>query len=84
MLPYRIEWSAAAQADVRRLDRSVAMQVFDVVLRFAQSGAGQVSPIHGELADYFRLRAGDYRILFKLDDDTVKILGVRHRSEAYR
>lgn len=36
--------------------------------------------------DEYRLRVGDYRILFSIDDDsqTVTIVSVAHRREAYR
>jgi mRNA-degrading endonuclease RelE of RelBE toxin-antitoxin system len=43
-----------------------------------------VRPLHGGLTGSFRLRLGDYRVMFKLHDDTMRIFGVRHRSEAYR
>jgi mRNA-degrading endonuclease RelE of RelBE toxin-antitoxin system len=36
------------------------------------------------MAGYYRLRLGDYRVMFELHDDTMRIFGVRHRSEAYR
>jgi mRNA-degrading endonuclease RelE of RelBE toxin-antitoxin system len=32
----------------------------------------------------FRLRLGDYQILFTLESNAMWIFGVRHRSEAYR
>jgi mRNA interferase RelE/StbE len=34
----------------------------------------------------WRLRVGDYRILYRIDDDIVRILviRIRHRSDAYR
>jgi mRNA-degrading endonuclease RelE of RelBE toxin-antitoxin system len=35
------------------------------------------------MAGAFRLRLGDYRVLFTLED-AMRIFGVRHRSEAYR
>ena len=60
------------------------MQIFDAVLRFSRTGSGDVRPLHGDLADYFRIRTGDYRILFKLEGDRMSITGVRHRSQAYR
>ena len=31
----------------------------------------------------FRLRVGDYRVRFYLDGDTVRVLRVRNRREAY-
>jgi mRNA-degrading endonuclease RelE of RelBE toxin-antitoxin system len=84
VLPYRIEWLEVAKADVRALDRATAMNIFDGVLHYARTGGGKVMPLHGDMAGSFRLRLGDYRVLFTLHDDVMRIFGVRHRSEAYR
>ncbi len=35
------------------------------------------------MAGSYRLRLGDYRV-FTLQDDAMRIFGVRHRSDAYR
>jgi mRNA interferase RelE/StbE len=83
-LPVKIEWREEARAAVRRLDRATAMQVFEGVERYARTGSGDVKPLHGELAGSLRLRVGDYRVMFELHDDTIRIFGVRHRNEAYR
>jgi mRNA-degrading endonuclease RelE of RelBE toxin-antitoxin system len=80
----RIEWLDEAKDDVRALDRSTAMNIFDGVLHFARTGGGKVMPLHGDMTGSFRLRLGDYRVLFTLHDDVMRILGVRHRSKAYR
>ncbi|MBI5283010.1 MAG: type II toxin-antitoxin system RelE/ParE family toxin [Candidatus Solibacter usitatus] len=40
--------------------------------------------LHGKHAGAFRLRIGDYRIFFKPTGEILRILNVRHRSEAYR
>jgi mRNA interferase RelE/StbE len=84
MLRYRIEWLGDAKADVRTLDRPTAMRIFEGVLHFARTGSGDVNTLHGDLAGAFRLRLGDYRVLFTLNDGTMRIFGVSHRSEAYR
>jgi mRNA interferase RelE/StbE len=84
MPAYSIEWLDEAAADVRALDRPTAMRLFEGVFRFAQTGSGDVSTLHGDLAGAFRLRLGDYRVLFTLQDGSMRIFGVRHRSEAYR
>jgi mRNA-degrading endonuclease RelE of RelBE toxin-antitoxin system len=84
MPPFRIEWLAEAGADVRRLDRPTAMRIFDGVLHYARTGGGDIEPLHGELVGGFRLRVGDYRVLFTLVDNAMRIFGVRHRREAYR
>jgi mRNA interferase RelE/StbE len=82
--PYRIHWRAEASADVRRLDRATAMRIFEGVLHFAQTGGGNLASLHGEFAGGYRLRLGDYRVLFYLEQNTMNIFGVRHRREAYR
>jgi mRNA interferase RelE/StbE len=84
MPPYQIEWLDEAQADVRAVDQATAMRLFEGILRFARTGAGDVNALHGDLAGAFRLRLGDYRVLFTLEDDAMRIFGVRHRSQAYR
>ena len=60
------------------------MNIFDGVLHYARTGGGKVLPLHGDMAGFFRLRLGDYRVLFTLHDDAMRIFGVRHRSEAYK
>ena len=84
MPPYGIEWLDQARDDVRRLDRAIAMRLFEGILRFARSGSGDVTTLHGDMAGSFRLRLGDLRVLFTVEQNTMRIFGVRHRSEAYR
>ena len=72
-----------AKSDVRSLSKPVAMHVFSVLLRFAQSGLGNVKAMQD--GDELRLRIGDYRLFFVCPDaDTIEIRRVRHRGEAYR
>lgn len=79
----RIVWTDPAKSDVRNLSKRVAMQVFSALLRFAQTGMGNVKALHG--VDELRLRIGDYRLFFVCPDaDTIEIRRVRHRGEAYR
>lgn len=48
------------------------------------STARDIEPLHGAMAGAFRLRVWDYRVLFAPANRTMRIFGVRHRSEAYR
>jgi mRNA-degrading endonuclease RelE of RelBE toxin-antitoxin system len=48
------------------------------------TGSGDVNALHGDMAGAFRLRLGDYRVLFTLENNGMRIFGVRHRSQAYR
>jgi mRNA-degrading endonuclease RelE of RelBE toxin-antitoxin system len=53
-------------------------------VRFARTGSGDVNALHGNMAGASRLRLGDYRVLFTLDDDAMRIFCALHRSGAYR
>lgn len=40
-------------------------------------------PLRRSLKGYCKLRVGDYRIIFKIDERKVKILIIQHRSVVY-
>jgi mRNA-degrading endonuclease RelE of RelBE toxin-antitoxin system len=66
------------------LDKGIARRVKQSVERFAETGAGNVKQLQGIDPPEFRLRVGDYRVRFHMDDETMRILRVRNRREAYR
>ena len=70
--------------DVRRLDKPTAQRVFDTLHRFARTGEGDIRQLKGSLAGKLRLRSGDYRLIMSQSGETLRILSVRHRREAYR
>ena len=79
-----IEWVEMALDDMAALDKGVARRVRHSLERFAETGAGNVKQLHGIDPPEFRLRVGDYRVRFHLDNDTLRVLRVRNRREAYR
>lgn len=40
-------------------------------------------PLRRSLKGYRKLRIGDYRIIFRIENDTVKIIMIAHRSTVY-
>ncbi len=40
-------------------------------------------PLRKTLKGYWKLRAGDYRVVFKVVKDEVRILGIIHRKKVY-
>ena len=77
-------WSPTAQADLRAIDRETAMRILEVIDRYLTTGTGDVIKLQSPRTE-FRLRAGDYRVLFlRLGPLSIEVLRVRHRSQAYR
>ncbi|MEK9141704.1 MAG: type II toxin-antitoxin system RelE/ParE family toxin [Nitrospirota bacterium] len=41
------------------------------------------APLRKTLKEYWKLRVGDYRIVYKLDGDEILVLGIRYRETVY-
>lgn len=79
-----IEWTEAALEDMAALDKGIARRVKQSVERFAETGTGNVKRLQDIHPPEFRLRIGDYRVRFHQDGETLRVLRVRNRREAYR
>ena len=79
-----LEWTETALEDMEALDKGIARRVKQSVERFAEIGAGNVKKLQGIDPPEYRLRVGDYRVRFHLDEEIVRVLRVRNRREAYR
>jgi mRNA interferase RelE/StbE len=73
-----------ARRDLRRSDQTVRNRILAALDRFVDSGVGDVRKLAGREAEW-RLRVGDYRVLFERDAErhVIVVLRVRHRQEAY-
>ena len=40
-------------------------------------------PLRKNLGGYWKLRVGDYRVVFKIEGEIVFVLAIRHRSHVY-
>ena len=79
-----IEWTDAPLEDLAALDKGIARRIKQAVERFAVGGGGNVKKLQGIDPPEFRLRVGDYRVRFHQDGETVPVLRVWNRREAYR
>jgi len=80
----QIVFTPSARADLRRIDREIAMRILTALHRFAQTGEGDIKKLQGDSGE-LRLRVGDYRVRFtEAPENSLHIHSVRHRSEVYR
>ncbi|HMD86456.1 MAG TPA: type II toxin-antitoxin system RelE/ParE family toxin [Terriglobia bacterium] len=79
-----VVWAPEARADLRAIDRATALEILHCVDRCLANRTGEVKKLKPPLTG-FRLRCGDYRVSFDLNNSTaIDITAVRHRQEAYR
>jgi mRNA-degrading endonuclease RelE of RelBE toxin-antitoxin system len=79
----RVLMTAEAQTDYARLPMAIQARVASVVERL--TGWPDVSgakPMRGGLKGHYRIRTGDWRVLFQVKGDVV-IIRIAHRSTVY-
>lgn len=83
---YRIYLDGRAQKDLDRLPGNTLRRVLEALtaLRENPRPPGCLKLRGSE--DAYRIRVGDYRVLYSVDDgaQTIRVWRVRHRREAYR
>ncbi len=80
-----VRWTRGALADLEGLDRRVAERVVKRVSWLARSFEKVVpEPLSGEFKGTFKLRVGDWRVVYTVDEDVIVIRTVAHRREIYR
>ena len=79
---YRIEYGPSALDDLDRLPARVRAQVLRKIERLEHGLLGNVKRLH-EAEALYRLRAGDYRILFDTEGDVIVIRRIGNRKDVY-
>ena len=83
---YTVQYTGAARREMRRLNHSQQDRLraaIDALARHPRpAGCRKLTGFD----DLWRIRVGDYRVVYQMEDDrlVVLIIRVRHRREAYR
>lgn len=79
-----VEWSARAERDLWALPQSTQRKIKETLHRYAETDHGDVLKLKG-MEDRYRLRVGDYRVIFTFRDGKLVILVLRvlDRKDAY-
>jgi mRNA interferase RelE/StbE len=84
MLEWEIVFLATALADARRLDerdRSFVERAIETKLKRDPDKFGK--PLRYTLRNYRVFRAGDWRVIFRLKENLLLVISIRHRREGY-
>jgi mRNA-degrading endonuclease RelE of RelBE toxin-antitoxin system len=80
----KIAWTDQAKAHLRSIDQVTALRILHTLARYLATGEGDVRRLQDVEPPEFRLRAGNYRVRFHDLGDSILVLAVKHRREAYR
>ena len=84
---YRIEFTEAARRDLVALPRTAQRRI-DAAIRMLSTNPRppKAKKLKGQWRDYWRIRTGDYRILYQIEDDrlVICVIRIRDRKDVYR
>lgn len=85
-MSYSVEYEPEALADLKRLTQVVRERVINKITWLAEN-FDQITPqaLTADLSGFFKLRVGDYRVIYEFsrDDEVISIDRIRHRREVY-
>jgi mRNA interferase RelE/StbE len=81
-MEYVIYYHDAATKALDRLSPEVARRIAQKIGRMRHDLAGDVKRLKAFVPNY-RLRVGDWRVLFEVDSKRIIVHDIKHRSEAY-
>lgn len=79
-----IAWTDQASTDLRAIDQPTALRILHAIARYLINGEGDVKRLQEIEPPESRLRVGDFRVRFYDHGDSIRVLTVRHRRDAYR
>jgi len=83
-LSYKIAFKKSVGRDLKRISKDQADNILKKIEEELPEKADSCPSLTGKFAGLKKCRVGDYRIIFSLIGETVLILRIRHRREAYR
>ena len=82
-MTFRVVLTKDAEADFVALPATIQARVVAILERLAAwpnvSGA---KPLRGELKGHYRIRTGDWRVIFRVEQDVI-VVRIAHRTKVY-
>lgn len=84
-MAYKILWDVRAYRELKHLDVTIAVSILNTLNKLYEDPRKIGKPLKGKFKQKFRLRVGDYRVLYSINDQdkTVLIIAIGHRKDIY-
>ena len=81
-MPYTVEIMPKAIKDLKKIDRSKISVVINKIHNLENGLKGDIKKLTNYTPEY-RLRIGNYRVLFEIEGEQIIIYRIKHRKDAY-
>lgn len=82
-MPVKIEYKASVERDLRRIDRKEVNRILKKISEVLGEDPDKGLPLKGEYRGLYKLRVGNYRVIYCKTKEGVLVLRIRHRGKAY-
>ena len=80
---YSVQFKPKAVRDIEGMPSRIQTRILAQIEEMSNDLKGDVKRLTSFTPEY-RLRVGDYRVLFEIEGEKIVIYRIRHRREAYR
>jgi mRNA interferase RelE/StbE len=84
-LKYKIFYHGEVVKDIKNISHKDKEYIKKTIeIKLLEHPEYYAVPLKRNLKGYWKLRAGDYRIVFKINEQEIYIFGIMHRKEVYQ
>ena len=80
---FNIQWKEDAIKELEKLERNLSSRIYKKISSLKEN-FDSVDIKRLQNSDLFRLRIGDYRVLFEINKELITILKIGHRKNIYK
>ena len=80
---YEIFFKPTSIKDLKKIDKTNQKTIIDKIDIMADNLTGDIKKLTNFTPEY-RLRAGSYRVLFEIEENSIFIYRIKHRKESYK
>ncbi len=82
-MPPEIEFKASVQRDLRKIDKKQIGRILDKIENPLRNEPDAGEALKGQYKGMFRIRVGDYRVIYSKTKKGVLVLRISHRGKVY-
>lgn len=76
-------YKSSVSRDLKHIDPKRAARILSEIKEFLDQSPEAGEPLSGEFKGLYKMRIGEYRVIYAKIDGTLLVLRIRHRSKVY-
>ena len=82
-MKYEINFKPTSIKDLKKIDKQSQKNIINKIEKMSDNLAGDIKKLTNFTPEY-RLRVGNYRVLFEIENNKIIIYKIKHRKDSYK